>query len=161
MKNTGLHFKQERTKIYDDKRKDAYRSTEKHPDPTICNDCGSLYTNGRWTWNDLPEHASHAVCPACQRIRDKYPAGIIEIWGPFFEDHRSEIMNMIQNIKNKEISEHPLERLITITEEEDKIILTTTGIHLARRIGDSLFRAYEGELNYNYDENLIRVYWER
>lgn len=161
MKNIGKNFKQERTRIYDDKRHDTYRKKEKHPDPTICSECGSLFTNGRWTWDDLPELASEAVCPACQRIKDDYPAGIIEISGPFFDDHRTEIINMIHNIKNREIADHPLERIIKIDEEE-KTVITTTGLHLARRIGDALFSAYEGDLNYNYDdENLIRAYWIR
>lgn len=162
MKNIDTNFKKERTRIYDNRRQDAYRTTKKHPDPTICPVCGSLYTNGRWTWDDLPEEASHVVCPACKRTNDNYPAGLIQLQGTFFDDHRTEIMNMIHNIKDLEISEHPLERLIDISEKNSKTIITTTGIHLARRIGDSLVKAYEGYLNYNYDdEHLVRVFWQR
>lgn len=162
MKNVNKNFKQERTRIYDDNRSDPYRAKEKHPDPTICNSCGALFTNGRWTWDDIPPLVSHSVCPACQRIEDRYPAGIIKTKGPFFREHYSEIMNLIKNTQRKETSEHPLERIIDIKNEEDTTIITTTGMHLARRIGDALFQAYEGNLNYNYDdENLIRVDWNR
>ncbi|WP_372634469.1 BCAM0308 family protein [Fodinibius sp.] len=163
MKNIDTHFKQERSRIYDRQRHDAYRTTKKHPDPTICPVCGSLYTGGRWTWDDLPEpdEASRVTCPACRRTRDNYPAGLIELQGTFFDTRRTEIMNMIHHIKDVELTEHPLERFVNISEKKDKTIITTTGIHLARRIGDSLVRAYGGDLNYNYDDDdLIRVFWQ-
>ncbi|SHE90642.1 hypothetical protein SAMN05443144_10478 [Fodinibius roseus] len=162
MKNIDSHFKQERSRIYDDQKHNAYRTTKKHPDPTICPVCGALYTNGRWTWEDLPEEASRVICPACRRTRDNYPAGIIELRGSFFDIHRTEIMNRVQHIKDLEISEHPLERFIRISEKKEKTTITTTGIHLARRIGDSLVKSYAGDLSYNYDdEHLIRVFWQR
>jgi len=41
--------------------------------------------------------------------------------------------------------------------------VTTTGIHVARRIGEALARAYKGDLSYQYaeGEKRIRVYWRR
>lgn len=162
MKNTGKNFKQERTQIYGDNRNDPYRAKEKHREPTICESCGALFINGRWTWDDIPPEVYEAICPACQRIEDHYPAGIIEVSGSFFQDHHTQIINMIRNINSKEISEHPLERIMDIKEKRGKTTVTTTGLHIARRIGDALFSAYEGELDYNYDdENLIRVKWKR
>lgn len=162
MKNIDKNFKQERTRIYDDNRNDSYRAVKKFPDPTVCNACGALFTNGRWTWDDIPKQVSYAHCPACQRINDQYPAGIITVEGSFFHDNHSMIMNMIKNINSKEISEHPLERIMDIKKQEERTVITTTGLHLARRIGDALYNAYEGDLNYNYDdENLIRVSWKR
>lgn len=158
----NINFKQERTRIYDDKRQDPYRTEKKHPDPTICTECGALFTSGRWSWNDIPEETSQALCPACRRIRDNDPAGVIEISGTFSNDHRSEIMNMIMNIARKEISRFPLERIIAVEGDGDKTVITTTGEHIARRIGTILFNAYEGELDYHCDdENVIRVYWQR
>lgn len=162
MKNTGKNFKQERTHIYGNETNDVYRSTKKLQEPTICKSCGALLVNGRWTWDDIPPEVFERLCAACQRIEDQYPAGIIEVNGPFFRDHQSEIINMIKNIHFNEISEHPLERIMNIEEKNGKTIITTTGMHIARRIGDALYNAYEGELNYNYDdENLIRVQWKR
>jgi hypothetical protein len=42
-------------------------------------------------------------------------------------------------------------------------MIRTTGIHVARRIGDALSRAYQGELTLDYldGEKSIRVSWER
>ena len=45
----------------------------------------------------------------------------------------------------------------------EEIVINTTDIHLPRRIGEALHSAYEGELDYHYDEEayLIRVSWKR
>ena len=50
-----------------------------------------------------------------------------------------------------------------IEDQDDGIQITTTDIHLARGIGEALHHAYQGELEYHYNEreNLLRVVWER
>ena len=165
MKNLtqGRYFKQERTRVYPDGRQDTYRETKKHEEPTICRACGSLFTNGRWTWDEIPEHANEATCPACKRIHDRFPAGIVTLSGLFLNEHKEEILNMVHNICKLEVSEHPLERLMEINEElKDQIIIKTTGTHLARRIGDAVRRAYQGALDYSYDgEDFLRIGWRR
>jgi hypothetical protein len=42
-------------------------------------------------------------------------------------------------------------------------VITTTDIHLPRRIGEALHRAYEGDLDFHYEEEAysIRVTWRR
>ena len=59
--------------------------------------------------------------------------------------------------------QHPLERIMAIKDGKDGTIVTTTGIHIARRIGESLARAYNGDFSFQYadDEKSIRVYWQR
>ena len=46
---------------------------------------------------------------------------------------------------------------------QSQTLVTTTGIHVARRIGEALARAYKGDLSYQYAaaEKRIRVYWQR
>jgi hypothetical protein len=106
---------------------------------------------------------SEAICPACRRIADHCPAGYVEIIGPFFANHRVEILNLIRNVEKQEKHEHPLERIIAITPDQEPLLVTTTGLHLARRIGEALARAYKGDLSFRYadDETSIRVYWQR
>jgi hypothetical protein len=50
-----------------------------------------------------------------------------------------------------------------IEDQDDGIQITTTDIHLARGIGEALHNAYQGELEYHYNEqeNLLRVVWQR
>lgn len=150
-------------RLVKEKRHDTYQARGKWPEPTICTECGALFVNGRWSWRAAPERANKTICPACRRIGDNYPAGHIEIKGTFFDEHRDEITNLILNVEQQQKSQHPMERIISITGTKDHILVTTTGIHLARRIGEALSSAYKGELSVQYAkaENVIRVSWQR
>ncbi len=152
-----------RDRLLVEKRHDTYRNDEKWPDPTVCSRCHAVYSNGRWTWNLVPESANYIECSACKRIAENNPAGFIEIVGDFFNEHRNEILNLVRNIEKTESTEHPMERIMSIADRKESKIITTTGIHIARRIGDALFRAYEGSLDYKYEdsETRLRVIWER
>ncbi len=146
------------------KRNDAYVHREKWPEPTVCTQCQSLFAGGRWTWTEpVPEGAHQALCPACHRINDDYPAGILELSGPFFSAHKEEILNLLRHEEALEKKEHPMERIIKIIEEKQGTAVSTTGIHLARRLGDAVHRAYQGEYDIQYleDEKFVRLSWMR
>lgn len=161
-KKKGNIYKQDRYREFKDKRHDTYQSGKKYREPTRCPDCGSLFINGRWTWEETGREAEAVLCPACKRIEDNYPAGYAELSGPFFREHEFEIRHLIRNLERTESKEHPLERIMEIRDEDDHLVVTTTGMHLARRIGDSLKQAYEGELHITYEaESFVRVTWQR
>jgi hypothetical protein len=50
-----------------------------------------------------------------------------------------------------------------IEDEDGAVHVTTTSIHLARRIGEAVQHAYRGELDFHYndEEKLLRVHWRR
>lgn len=152
-----------RDRLVKQKRHDTYRRREKWPEPTRCTTCGSVFVNGRWTWENPAEVVNEAVCPACRRMADNYPAGFIEIKGSFYSDHRDELVNLIRNVEETEKADHPLERIMDLTETGGQAVVTTTGIHLARRVGEALYRAYQGTLDMQYGdgEKSIRLMWER
>jgi hypothetical protein len=142
---------------------DSYKARKKTPEPTRCPDCGAVYHRGRWSWGGEVAAAHEARCPACHRIRDRFPAGYVTLQGSFFADHRDEILQRVRNSEETERRSHPLERLMGVEDSDDGVLVTTTGTHLARRIGDALYDAYKGELDYHYnkEENLLRVAWRR
>jgi len=150
-------------RLIKEKRHDAYLKRLKLSEPTICSQCGAVFSNGRWTWKEEPQNAHKIICPACQRHADHYPAGIIEISGQFYKDNKTEILNLIQNTEKLEKGERPLERLISIKDSAGVTVIKTTGIHLARRIGEALSRAYKGDYSFNYadGEDYIQVFWRR
>ena len=152
-----------RDRLLKEKRHDVYDERRKWPEQTSCSRCGALYLNGRWTWYEKTTEGNHTICPACRRIIDHYPAGYIQLEGAFIEQHRDEIFNLIHNIEELEKAEHPLERIMDITDASDHTLITTTGIHLARRIGEALAKAYGGEYTFQYADaaELIRVSWQR
>ena len=158
-KGTGIR----NDRLIKEKRHDVYQLEEKLPEQTRCPDCGVEIKNGLWAWPKPPEKFDEVCCPACRRIAENAPAGFIEIRGSFFKENRSEILNMIMNIEKAEKSGHPLERVIEIIDKHDHVLITTTGIHIARRIGEALSRSYNGDFSFKYadGEQIIRLYWTR
>ncbi len=150
-------------RLIKERRKDVYMNNNALTEPSHCTGCGAVYINGRWTWNEAENKSYKTICPACKRIEDKYPAGYIEIKGKFFDEHSEEISNLILNTEKLENKAHPMERIMKIKKENDRAIVTTTGIHIARRIGEALSRSYQGLFSFQYGEEdkSIRVVWER
>ena len=72
-------------------------------------------------------------------------------------------MNRARNQEEQEKSERPLHRIMAIEDGRDGVLIKTTDIHLPRRIGQAVHSAYEGELDYRYNEDsyFIRVSWRR
>lgn len=150
-----------RDRLVKEKYHDTYREGKKRAEPSVCPQCGAVFAGGRWAWSDVPEGAVSAFCPACQRIADEYPAGYVELQGPFFEQRREEILNLVSNEEKMEKGEHPLERIMAVRPENGHTLITTTGVHMARRIGEAVVRAYQGDLTFTYGDNekTVRVNW--
>lgn len=161
MKAKGSKMRNDR--LIRDKRKDTYMHTNSPKASMVCSNCGAIFSNGRWTWKELINALKETTCPACKRINDNYPAGFVEIKGGFYSGHEREISNLIMNTEKLEKKERPLERIMMFRIEKSKAILTTTGIHIARRIGEALSRSYQGNYSFRYldGEKSIRVFWER
>lgn len=156
-------FPSREDKMYSQGREDPYQSRKKLPDPTRCPACGAVFIKGRWTWNSAPEGIKEELCPADKRIKDNVPAGIVTIKGAFFDAHREEIISLIHNREKLEKERHPLERLMAIKKSGNALRVETTGVHVARRIGDALEDAYQGKLDIEYlkGQDKVRVNWER
>jgi hypothetical protein len=142
---------------------DSYKTRLKLPDPTVCPGCGAVYLKGRWTWQAAPDGANAELCQACRRVNDAYPAGVATLTGGFVREHRREILNLARNEEALEKGEHPLHRIMGMEEKHGEIEITTTDIHLPRRIGQALHNAYEGTLDLHYDKDgyFVRVTWTR
>jgi hypothetical protein len=146
-------------------RKKAKKVAKKLPDVTVCPECKAIFRGGRWRWARVarPTGSLRELCPACQRIRDKYPAGEVTLLGEFARTHREEVLGVVRNLEAKEKAAHPLNRLMEIRDEGDVVVVTTTDVHLAHGIGVALFHAYRGTLHapWAQEGDLLRVRWER
>ncbi|MFI5315312.1 MAG: BCAM0308 family protein [Myxococcota bacterium] len=153
----------------DEHQGDTYRKKNKHvevklSEPTTCSRCKAVYREGRWTWSSVPNPSgSPTLCPACERIRDGYPAGEVHISGEFARAHRDEILARVRHVEEREKAEHPLQRLMEIREQGDALVVTTTDVHLAHALGTALHDAFKGELHAPWAEkgDLMRVRWSR
>ena len=148
--------------LFQEKRHDPYQARGKLAEPTVCPQCKAVFEKGRWRWGAQPPEAHQAICPACQREHDHFPAGYVTLTGPFLESHREEILHLVRNHEGHEREEHPLQRIMSMENADGELHIETTDIHLARGIGEALHHAYQGELEYHYNpsEDLLRVHWK-
>jgi hypothetical protein len=146
-----------------DASQDPYKAIKKPDEPTVCPQCGAVYHEGRWHWAPRPNHAHEALCQACHRINDHYPAGIVTFDGPFVARHKAEMLRLARNQEEIEKKEHPLNRIIDIVEGPDQLVINTTDIHLPRRIIEAQKRTWHGKSEYHYDEDgyFVRANWHR
>jgi len=148
------------------KRRDKSFNEAKHrqrfSEPTTCKICHASYVKGRWSWKESPPEAEKVVCPACEKIEGDVACGEINIQGSFTDIMRRDVTNLIKNVEGCEIDEHPLERVISVDDNGDEILVKTTGRHLAQRIARALFKAYKGHLSYSYDRTheKVEIRWD-
>lgn len=143
---------------------DPYVTKTKLPDPSVCQRCKVVFHNGIFDWpKAIPAGAETMVCPACRRIEDNFEGGTVLLEGRFLADHKQEIINIVKNTENAEKARRPLERIMKTNDYGDKVEITTTYEHLARRIGEAVGSACKGDLQINYIEGkkYVRVNWKR
>jgi hypothetical protein len=133
----------------------------------MCPQCDAVYEAGNWHWNRAENTGVHnaqsVTCPACRRIAENAPAGTVTLSGSFLRKHYDEIIHLIKNTEKMEATEHALERIIHLTDSEDDLVVTTTGIHLANRLGHALEAAFKGKAQYRYGDTQygLSVTWTR
>lgn len=143
---------------------DTYKLHGKLSEPARCPDCGAVYLHGRWQWVAAPpKGAEEVVCSACHRIRDNYPAGEVTLSGSFVAAHRDELMGIARNLEQTEKGEHSQNRIIAIRETGNEMLITTTDVHLPRRIGKAIEQAFEGKLDIHFDKDgyFTSITWHR
>jgi NMD protein affecting ribosome stability and mRNA decay len=145
---------------------DPYRAQAKPPEPALCPHCGVFFHEGRWQWLAMPPdgRAHEALCPACRRMRDHYPAGYLTLEGDFLQAHLDEVTALLKHRAERVQKEHPLQRVMATEAQPDgSVLITTTDTHLARGLGEALQDAYRGTLTFRYEEGQqrLRVHWKR
>lgn len=153
-----------------DTEKDPYLPQKALHSTCVCEECKAVYRNKRWyrkedfqKGNSFLKDAARILCPACQKIRDNYPGGLVVLEGEFFQKHKKEIFNLIQHEAQKALRVNPLERIIKIKHGKNNSEITTTNEILAERIGNAIHRAYKGrrDVKLSQTDKFVRIYWKR
>lgn len=144
---------------------DAYQEKEGVKGAAYCT-CGAVYRNKRWLHAEssaVRSAGESIVCPACRRIADQNPAGVLSLSGDYYGAHESEIDNLINNSAEGSAAKNPLGRVMEIIKEKEGVTISTTDVKLAQKIGRDLFRAHDGELHYIWSHagGPVRVTWSR
>jgi hypothetical protein len=108
--------------------------------------------------------AATVVCPACLKIRDNFPGGIVTLKGDYVLPHKTDLLNLVRNEEERARGLNPLERVIAIKESGfGSIVISTTNEKLAQRLGRAIKKAFHGAVAYHWshDNKLARVDWER
>ncbi len=160
---TGESLGRRRDRMIQEYQHDTYKLAGKLKEPTVCLRCKAVFHKGRWTWAVPSPDAHETLCPACHRMEDNYPKGLLTLKGAFPLEQREQVLGLAKNMEAQETKEHPLSRIMRLEERPEGLVVSTTDTHLPRRIGEALKHAYHGEmhLHYNADEDFIRVTWTR
>jgi len=142
---------------------DPYKPARKIAEPAVCRQCGAVFHGGRWQWAQRAIDAREVLCPACHRVKDRLPAGIITLAGPLVAANKAEMMRIARNQEQTARREHPFNRIMSISEGPDELVISTTDTHLPSRIGKAIKRAFRGKLHVQFDENsyFVRANWHR
>ena len=138
---------------------------------SVCEGCHAVFRKKRWYSDEEMYETTRkdsatvqTACPACLKIRDNYPGGIVTLKGPYILTHREGLLNRIRNEEGRARSINPLERVMSIEENAfGTLVVRTTTEKLAQRLGRAIKKAFNGEVSYNWshDNKLVRVDWER
>lgn len=143
---------------------------QKYKDPTICPSCGAVYTNKRWYFDiklktKILNEGKYfeKKCPACKKIDDMYYMGVITLTGDFLRQHYEEIVRRIQNEEKKALRINPLERILRLKKESDRLTVETLTDNLAVRIGKAVYASFKGvlEIKFDSDHSIVHIYWKR
>jgi NMD protein affecting ribosome stability and mRNA decay len=135
-----------------------------------CSECHALYQRRHWFFDadayfreTMQPTTRMVVCPACQKIRDRYAEGKVTLQpSAFLTTHKDEILRLIHNEEERAKGINPLERIVEISEAEGALVVTTTNEKLAQRIGRTLKSTYQGHTTYQWsDPKFLSVEWQR
>lgn len=149
-------------RIYDEAN-DPFSRRAKTAEPTLCPGCGAARARGRWTWPSAAAAstparggsarrlraagvAARAVCPACKRIAEGYPAAVVVGIGDFPPARRREVLALVRHVEERDRAEHPMKRTFGIEATRDGIRVPTTDRRLAKGIAQALRSAFGGTL---------------
>ncbi|MBU1767991.1 MAG: hypothetical protein KJ648_07805 [Candidatus Omnitrophica bacterium] len=162
----GVFYEQERNRL-----PDPYISSKNHfPEPTVCPTCKLVYAKQHWHKNDgeatllLNDKKTHKTkCPACRKIEDNYPMGVVNISGDFVSEHFEELVNLVKAEERRALEKNPLERLMKVDKVDGGIHVETTSEALALRIGRMLSKSYKGntDFKFRYGDKYVIVDWAR
>jgi hypothetical protein len=147
--------------------RDSYLPKKSPVGSIQCTGCGAFYYRRHWTLNppsgfSYPVHAHPIYCPACRKIRDRFPGGELQLLD-VEAGERGEIVRILRNEEQRAREKNPLERIMRLQEAKGNWKVETTTEKLAQRLGRSVTKARGGNIAYKWGHNnkFVRVVWEK
>jgi hypothetical protein len=165
-KSSDKNFMQRgKDRLRKEQSQDPYTSHNRFREPTVCTGCDAVYLAGRWQWLPARLQATNEdLCPACCRIRDKIPAGSLNLSGDFFEQYRDEILSLVFHLVAYQKAEFPMKRIMDIEDTDGGgVEINFTDTHLPHSVGETIKHAYKGKLDIQAPDaaDSVRASWVR
>ncbi len=136
-----------------------------------CGECHALYQEKRWFFDEKlygkltsAGKVRQLVCPTCQKVKDRYAEGFLTLSGEFLVAHKNEIVTLLEKEAAKVSKRSVIDRIIRMVPEgDDKLVVETTTEKLTEHLGRAIYKAYKGDLSFQWSEPnpFVRVYWSR
>ncbi|MEE4253011.1 MAG: hypothetical protein V2I50_03105, partial [Desulfuromusa sp.] len=117
---------------------DPFASDKALKEPALCKDCQSYLYHKRWlnvpeTYQKLKSdlRVHWVTCPACRKIAESYPEGIVTLRGSYLWKHEDEILRLLKNVETESFDRNPQQRIIRQSQIEEQIVIETTEQSLA------------------------------
>lgn len=151
--------------------RDAYLPRRAAKGLQACRGCGAVYYRRIWTLKppleirkrvDLAGGATLTHCPACQKMREHYWDGVVQISG-IGPGEKREVLRVMRNEEKRAREKNPLERIVRIVDGDGGLRVETTTEKLAQRLGRCLGKARGGKVTYKWSHRnkFARVLWEK
>jgi hypothetical protein len=150
-----------------DVERDSYLPKLSPKEVIQCTGCGAFYHRRHWMlaapaafYPPVPPRPIY--CPACRKIKERYPSGELSLKGMESAERR-EILSILRNEEEQARNKNPLERIMSLAEKNGEWKVETTTEKLAQRLGRSVRKARGGQLVYKWSHNnkFLRVIWEQ
>jgi len=140
---------------------DPYQHRQKLAEDTLCPECGAVFHGTRWQRSAAKKDAPQRMWPACRRTAAGFPAGIVILRGLISRSQREDLVGLVRHQEEAEKTSIRSTGSSASTMIRRGLVITTTDIHLPRRIGEAVKRAFHGALEIDFDENeyFVRVDW--
>ena len=86
-------------------RRNREEAPGKLPEIAGCRHDRASYRNDRWTRETAPAGSYEHACPACERIADDHPTGLLPVGGDFAASQRNVLLRLLQNPEERELAE--------------------------------------------------------
>lgn len=162
----GISDKRGRTRTSDD----PYVPESGLKEPAVCRTCHAVYRHKRWQVEpeaverlEQSPDTQWVSCPACQKIAEHYPQGVVTLQGDYLWSHEAEIRNILTNEAERVLAKNPVARIMQMSKEDGRLVIETTEQKLAEQLGRTLNRAHQGDLQVVWSKSprICRVSWER
>jgi NMD protein affecting ribosome stability and mRNA decay len=132
----------------------------------FCSGCGIVYYHKSWhhaleDWKHLSgeEMIKFVLCPACRMIQDKKFEGELTISGIGSGKLKEEIRGALQNSGGLAFRRDPLDRIIEIADEKNRLVVRTTENQLAVKLAKKIKLTFGGKMTVSHsrEEDVIRA----